>query len=164
MTPPAPAGAASLPNALAAPATNIELHVHGLPAPQGSKTRMPNGAMVEAASTTGRNNVRNWRSAVAEAAADYRADNAAITLTGPTVAELVFRFPMPKSRPAKVRLAGEGPKATKPDIDKIVRATLDALVSAGLIHDDAQVASLIAEKLEVDGWTGARIRLWKWTP
>lgn len=30
------------------------LRILGVPAPQGSKTRMPNGAMVEAASATGR--------------------------------------------------------------------------------------------------------------
>ena len=59
--------------------------------------------------------------------------------------------------------AGIGPHSVKPDIDKIVRATLDGLVAGGALRDDSRVASLVAEKLEVDGWTGARIRLWRWT-
>lgn len=145
------------------PRPYVVLEVLGLPAPQGSKTRMPNGAMVEGGSTTGRVNHRLWRTAVAEttlaATRLYQLD----ALDGPVVAELVFRFPMPASRTAAVRRAGIGPHSVKPDIDKIVRATLDGLVAGGVLRDDARVASLIAEKLEVDGWTGCRIRLWRWT-
>lgn len=37
----------------------ITFRVLGVPAPQGSKTRMPNGAMLEAASQTGRDNQEN---------------------------------------------------------------------------------------------------------
>ena len=34
--------------------TVVDLRVIGVPAPQGSKTRMPNGAMVEGGSAAGR--------------------------------------------------------------------------------------------------------------
>jgi Holliday junction resolvase RusA-like endonuclease len=159
-----PAGGASLTlPAPPAPKPYVVLEVLGLPAPQGSKTKMPNGAMVEAGSATGRANHRLWRTAVAETAHHAAAQYELAALDGPVVAELVFRFPMPASRTAAVRRAGIGPHAVKPDIDKIVRATLDGLVAGGVLRDDARVASLIAEKLEVDGWTGARIRLWRWT-
>ena len=42
----------------------VKFNIIGLPAPQGSKTRMPNGAMVEGSSTSGRARLRDWRSTV----------------------------------------------------------------------------------------------------
>lgn len=47
----------------------------------------------------------------------------------------------------------------KPDLDKLTRATLDAMVTAGTIADDARVCSLHASKREVVGATGATIRV-----
>jgi hypothetical protein len=51
-------------------------------------------------------------------------------------------------------------QAKKPDIDKLIRATLDGLTEAGVVVDDARVASLTASKQlsdPADPWTGATI-------
>lgn len=138
----------------------ITFEVVGLPAPQGSKTRMPNGAMVEGGSQTGRENHKSWRAAVTEAARNVAGhEDIAAPLTGPLHLTIEFRFPMPKSRPARVRGAGIGPKSTKPDLDKLLRSTGDSLTAAGLIRDDALIAEIAATKVEVIGWTGATITL-----
>lgn len=161
-----PAGGAPLTPAppAANPATPyVVLEVLGDPTAQGSKTKMPNGAMVEGSSASGRLKLKLWRTAVAETAREMCERYELAALDGPVVAELVFRLSMPASRKAAVRRAGVGPHSVKPDLDKLLRSTLDGLVAGGVLRDDARVASLIAEKLEVDGWTGARIRLWRWT-
>jgi Holliday junction resolvase RusA-like endonuclease len=140
--------------------TAVEFEVVGTPTPQGSKTRMPNGAMIEGRSAGQRSMHRSWRSAVAEAARDV-ADGAE-PLTGPLSLAVEFRFAMPKSRKAAVRAAGRAPKVSAPDLDKLVRSVGDALAEGGLIGDDALFCELHATKTEVIGWTGAIISVREW--
>src|SRR5690606_4386291 len=111
--------------------SGVSFTVVGLPAPQGSKSKMPNGHLVEGSSTSGRAAHSNWRTAVAWAARN--AAGARPPLDGPLVLGIVLRFPMPKSRPAAIRNTGIGPHTVKPDKDKVLRATLDALKDGGLI-------------------------------
>lgn len=118
-----------------------ELHVVGIPAPQGSKTRMPNGAMVEGSSKTGRAATADWRRAVADAARDWVQCRNAPLLDGPLAVTIEFRFPLPKSDAHRTR------HTTKPDIDKLERATLDALVAGGLIADDARIWQVVKTKI-----------------
>lgn len=140
--------------------TTVAFDVLGTPAPQGSKTRMPNGAVVEGKSAAQRERHGNWRSAVAEAARE-----AAVThrLTGalwqPLHVTVRFRFAMPASRKKAVRDHGTAWKVSTPDLDKIVRATGDALVVAGIIRDDALICELHVSKVETVGWTGAEIHI-----
>ena len=54
--------------------SRVTFDVYGSAQPQGSKTKMPNGAMLEGGTAELRANRRNWRSAVAAAAADALAD------------------------------------------------------------------------------------------
>lgn len=61
---------------------------------------------------------------------------------------LDFRLPIPKSRPKY--LAGFTPHGKKPDVDKLTRAVLDALVAAGVIRDDSGVWALTATKRYAD--------------
>lgn len=135
--------------------TVVEFDVLGVPAPQGSKRHVGHGIMVESSKK-----LAPWRDSVAAAAR-----NAAIrggvtrSLTGPLNLDVTFRFPMPKARQAAVRRAGEGPKTTAPDLDKLVRGVGDALQASGLIVDDARIASITARKVEVTAWTGATIRV-----
>ncbi len=133
----------------------VELEVAGIPAPQGSKTRMPNGAMLEAASKTGRAKHKAWRTAVMTAA--FEAAHQHGTLDGPLHVEAYFSFPMPKSRPARARKAGRWPHSVKPDIDKVLRCTLDGLTAGGLIHDDSRVCRVWMSADEVAEGTGAYI-------
>ena len=135
---------------------SVDLRVLGVPAPQGSKTRMPYGALVEGGSSTGRAAHRAWRTAVAEAAAHAMTGRDA-PLDGPLQLVADFRLP----RPASAR-KGKVWADRKPDLDKILRSTLDGLTDGGLIADDARVVYVSASKALADvsdPWTGAIIRL-----
>lgn len=131
--------------------------VVGDPTPQGSKTKMPNGAMLEGGTADLRAKRINWRNAVADAARDV-AENVG-KLDGDLALTVVFRFPMPKSRPKAARDAGSCWKNTKPDLDKLVRSVGDSLTAGGLIVDDSRIVRIDASKVEVDSWTGATIEL-----
>ncbi len=138
----------------------IEFEVLGLPAPQGSKTRMPNGAIVEGKTAGQRARHKDWRSAVAEAARDVAGhDDVAAPLDGPLILIVTFRFPMPRSRSKAARAAGVAEKITAPDLDKLVRSVGDSLTAGGLIVDDRLISRVAAKKLEVVGWTGATISI-----
>lgn len=112
----------------------IVFAVYGTPAPQGSKRALGRGVMVESSAK-----VAPWR-------ADVRAAALAAwpgpPMPGPLSVALVFTLPKPKSAPKRRRAWPD----KRPDIDKIVRSTLDALGSAGVYIDDAQVVRLYAEK------------------
>jgi Holliday junction resolvase RusA-like endonuclease len=136
----------------------ILFEVVGLPAPQGSKTRMPNGAMVEGGSTSGRLALKDWRTACADAARVQASIHGGIAT--PVKVIVSFRFPMPKSRTKAERAGGWLWKVGKPDLDKLCRALGDSLVHGGLITRDEIIVAWAANKIEVaDEWTGARIRL-----
>jgi Holliday junction resolvase RusA-like endonuclease len=144
----------------------LTIRVLGVPAPQGSHTRMPNGAMLNGSSKTGRAKHKAWRTAVTETARETWGDQP--PLDGPLYLSVTFRFPMPKSRPAATRRAGIGWHTTRPDLDKVLRTTLDALTDAGTITDDARVCSIVIVACEVTGWTGCDLYLgpaaWKPEP
>jgi Holliday junction resolvase RusA-like endonuclease len=133
-----------------------EFEVLGVPAPQGSKTRMPNGAMLDGKSPAARAKHRAWRSAVAEVARDLAGET---PHDGPLQLQVTFRLPMPQSRPARARRAGLWPHATKPDLDKLLRSTLDGLEDGGLIRDDSRICAMEVDAWEVIDWTGALITL-----
>lgn len=119
----------------------IELIVHGIPAPQGSKT--PWGS--ESNPRT-----RPWRAAVAAEAA--QAMNGRPLLTGPVTLEVFFFYPRPKrhyrsgARADELRLDAPVYHAGKPDLDKTLRAIGDSLTGT-VLRDDAQIARVIATKL-----------------
>lgn len=120
----------------------IEFFVPGIPAPQGSKRHVGHGRMVESSK-----DLPAWRTAVAWTARNAAARELAIV--GPVAVNISFRFPMPASRPAKIRALESHPRSVKPDLDKLVRAIFDALTEAGVIEDDARVWHLTAQKHEV---------------
>lgn len=136
--------------------TAIRFDVIGLPAPQGSKRHVGRGIMVESSK-----NVKPWRSAVAAEATTH----ATTCLTGPLTLDVVFRLPMPRSRPAKALRAGVAPSTRRPDLSKLIRSTEDALTDSGLIGDDALIHTITASKVEVHNqWTGATITIREDTP
>lgn len=122
----------------------IRLEVIGIPAPQGSKTRMPNGAMLDGTSSTGRAKLIEWRRAVADAGRSWLTGFPQAPLDGPIAVALHFSFPQVKSNPYRFW------HATKPDLDKLIRATCDAIKSAGLIIDDSQICRIVATKAYCD--------------
>lgn len=124
--------------------------VRGIPAPQGSKTRMPNGAMVEASSATGRVKLRDWRTAVADAAAYEVGDPYGHGLWDePVLIHCRFTFPVAQARAKLCERMGSLPMGRKPDLDKLLRSTGDALVLGGLVLRDELITAWIAEKVEV---------------
>lgn len=84
--------------------------------------------------------LRSWRQDVAAMAAD--AGCQPIGDKAPVRVEATFRF----SRPATVSAKKRPLPSVKPDIDKLVRALLDALTGVAFV-DDAQVVALEVQKL-----------------
>jgi crossover junction endodeoxyribonuclease RusA len=115
----------------------IEIRVIGTPAPQGSKRAFVNKYTGRAAMVESSSKVKPWRESVKYAAHAHGA-----RLVGPVSVELVFTLPKPKSAPKTRRTWPD----RKPDVDKLTRSTLDALVQAGTIEDDARVVRLSAAK------------------
>jgi crossover junction endodeoxyribonuclease RusA len=70
---------------------------------------------------------------------------------GPVTVQLGFLLRRPKSTPKRVVFP-----AVRPDIDKLARAVLDAITSAGVIVDDSRVVSLSVTK-RYDDRPGVRI-------
>jgi Holliday junction resolvase RusA-like endonuclease len=64
--------------------------------------------------------------------------------------QLHFYFPRPASHYRKdgVHLRGSAPLEmfVRPDLDKLIRAIGDALMDAGVLRDDSQLAGIDAEK------------------
>jgi crossover junction endodeoxyribonuclease RusA len=122
----------------------IETDVTGIPVPQGSK-RVFNGRLVD----VNHSKLRDWRALVATSMPSQT------LLTGPVYVRLDFYLPRPKGHYGSGRNASAlRPSApsvpnTKPDIDKLVRACLDALTGMAF-RDDSQVAALSARKFYAD--------------
>lgn len=123
----------------------LDVWVAGVPQPQGSK-RLFAGRLVEGNDAT----LRPWRATIAgESRAAYRhglePTREAVNVT------LGFMFSRPRSHYGTGRNAGElrrsapAYKATRPDLDKLVRAVLDALTGIVFV-EDSQVAQLTAWK------------------
>lgn len=119
----------------------------GTPAPQGSKRHVGGGRLIESSRRVG-----PWRGAVRAAA--IRALGGRPPRTGPLEVHLRFVMPRPKSHLRQGRAQTDGwrllPSAPrqhtgKPDVDKLVRAALDALTGVCWC-DDAQVVAVHGEK------------------
>lgn len=147
----------------------LELVAHGTPGPQGSKTKNAAGAMYESSAK-----VKPWREAVKSAALDALAYDGAWKAIGEAVRlEIVFTLRRPKSHFGTGRNAGvvkaSAPQypTGKPDLDKLVRSTQDALKDAGVLLDDSVVTAAVATKAFVltgaDALShpGAVIRVWR---
>lgn len=114
--------------------------VYGIPAPQGSKKHVGNGMMVESSKK-----VMPWREAVKWAWKTAQLE----CIPGPVKVSVVFTVPKPSSAP-KRRVTYPG---KKPDIDKLIRSTFDALSDVGAWEDDARVVELwTAKKYPGEGW------------
>lgn len=119
--------------------SGVTFTVHGTPTPQGSTKAFVNKRTGHAqitydnAATLG-----SWRQDIAA-----RAQDAGVALIdGPVQVRATFGFLRPASVTAKKRPL----PVVKPDIDKLVRALLDALTGLAY-HDDAQVVSLDVVKV-----------------
>lgn len=109
---------------------HIVIIVRGDPAPQGSKKfvgmKGGRGLMIESSKR-----VKPWRQDVVAACADY----AGVPLDGALAVRMVFTLSKPTSAPKKRRTWPN----KKPDVSKLARSTEDALVTAGVLKDDARI-------------------------
>ena len=98
--------------------------------------------------------VKPWREAVKWAALEVL--GGASPFVGPLDVEATFYLPRPRSHYRTGKNAHElrdgAPSyvSKRPDLDKILRSTFDALGEAGVWLDDAQVAVLTAVKCYAD--------------
>lgn len=155
--------------------TAIEFTVLGTPAPQGSKKGFYNKHLrrVQLVDDNKRP-LADWRGDVVRAAiealpgiADASAQPGYRPLfDGPVFVDVEFRFDRPKGhwRTGKNAhlLRDSAPlfPAGKPDLDKVLRATFDAITTAGVWKDDAQAVYVTARKVYADARRpGATIRL-----
>jgi Holliday junction resolvase RusA-like endonuclease len=141
--------------------TAIVVEVHGLPAPQGSKRHIGRGVMVESSKR-----VRPWREAVKQATLDiHTSEQHAYDRGQPLEVRVTFRLPRPASHygsgrnATTVKTTAPPRPAGRPDVDKLLRSTLDALGEAGLWHDDSQVVHIVGSKTWTTGPAGARIEV-----
>ena len=131
----------------------LVFRVHGTPAPQGSKRHVGNGVMVESSAK-----VKPWRQDVKYAALEAHGETCGGEgthfLKGVSVfVALTFYLPRPRGHYGSGRNAAvikpSAPQfpGVKPDLDKLVRSTLDALGEAGIWADDSQVVRIHASKV-----------------
>ena len=127
---------------------DLHLTVYGTPAPQGSKRHVGRGVMVESSKA-----VKPWREAVKQAALaahETQCGGTGVHYDRPTAVSIAITFNL--TRPAgHYGKRGVLPSAPhhpgkRPDLDKLIRSTLDALGDAGCWADDSQVVVLIARK------------------
>ncbi len=127
----------------------VRFEVPGEPQPQGNKTAYRVGGktvLVEGRRGPARKRFKDWRAAVATAARAAAGDQA--PSSDSVRVRLTFRFQRPKSHLTKKGRLRKGKpvgKITRPDIDKLVRAILDACTGI-LWDDDSRVVAIETSK------------------
>jgi Holliday junction resolvase RusA-like endonuclease len=129
-------------------ATPLTITVVGHPAPQGSKRHVGRGIMVEASKR-----LVPWRQDVKHAALEALAAAPWWDTDARAVAmHVVFAVPRPKyhyqtgKNASLLRAGAPDLVGVKPDLDKLLRSTCDALTAAGAYADDCRVAQIYAVK------------------
>jgi len=115
----------------------MQLTVEGNPVPQGSFRHVGNGRIISA-----NPKLNAWRQTIAD---QIGLQTPVRLIDGSIRVDLVFTLERPKS----VSRAMRAKPTVKPDLDKLVRATLDAISLeryVQLIKDDSQVTDLHAAK------------------
>lgn len=94
---------------------------------------------------------RNWKAYAVDVLRSAKPpDDRVLYPAGSVEVRVVAVFTLPKSAHRKVPV-GRMRHAQRPDAENVAKAVLDAATTAGLWHDDSQVARLVVEK-----WRGAQ--------
>lgn len=118
----------------------LAIHAHGRPAPQGSHEIGANGHIMHSS-----NYLAAWRRQVAIAtltavkAAGYGPGG--LPLFGPGVPVHVHELTL-LVQDDQCRAAGSDEPTGRPDVDKLLRATIDGMGDAHLFADDAQIVKI----------------------
>ncbi len=113
---------------------NLTVVAYGRPRPQGSKVRNRYGGVRD----DNAEKLRPWRQSVAYAA--LQALDGRPRIEGPVAVDVCFTFDRPKSAPRSRRVWPI--TRSSGDLDKLLRAVLDAMTDAGAWRDDSQVVRL----------------------
>lgn len=138
----------------------ISVWVAGVPAPQGSKRPLGRqggfGKHIMIESST---KVKPWREDVRQAFLNWGHREVNFAKDMPVIVKIVFV--LPRTKAMRDRPAADFPMVQKPDLDKLGRAVLDALTSAGVFADDSQVVTLLSHKRRAEQGepTGAMIHI-----
>ena len=130
------------------------LRIPGIPVPQGSMRNYPSGGMAHSNEKA----LLGYRSDIINA---WHQSGLSL-IEGPVRLECLFAFPRPawhvwpinRNHP-KWELRENAPMfhVKPPDVDKLLRAVMDALTGHAY-HDDAQVARIRGAKTwDINGWT-----------
>lgn len=133
----------------------IAFTVEGIPRPQGSKSHIGRGIMVESSKY-----VANWRNMIREAARKAMQDrNIECQREKAVTIEATFYFERPKAHYTSKGLRATAPVIVtkKPDVDKLLRAVLDAC-SMVVYYDDCQVQIYQCNKLFTEAVPRAEIK------
>ena len=144
----------------------LDLWVAGDPAPQGSKRAFRNKHSGKIQQVESSKRVAPWREDIRQAVLAETVTRSLVTAE-PLAVELDFRLRRPvahhisANRARPVRANAPTHPAGKPDVDKLARAVLDAIGSAGTVWvDDSQVVTLTAAKrYAINNTTGVDIRV-----
>jgi Holliday junction resolvase RusA-like endonuclease len=144
----------------------LSIVVYGIPAAQGSKAAFRNQHTGRIQMREQSKMVEPWRADVRDATLSMLRDTGRgepAPLDGPLGARIIFTLAKPGSAPKTRRSYPD----RRPDLDKLLRSTLDALQAAGAIADDARIVEFTAlakvypgEHPEALPRPGARIQLW----
>jgi Holliday junction resolvase RusA-like endonuclease len=93
--------------------------------------------------------VHEWKKRITESCAE--AYGSSEMVKGPVTLEMTFVFQKPKSRKVS------GLKDTKPDLDNLMKACMEAMGQSGIWEDDKQVASVISSKRWAEDFESPRI-------
>lgn len=142
----------------------IRIVIPGRPAPKGSlKCVGGRGGRHQLVEDNAR--TKPWREAIANAIRHQWPTDQHADPRQPLVAEITTSHARPDGHYGTGRNAHQlKPGAPvyvdkKPDIDKLVRSTLDALTSADVLRDDAQVGRLVIDEVYANGPSGACITI-----
>jgi len=111
----------------------MTLIIHGKPAPQPRVRAYRRG---EHAGVYTPSTADAWKGQIILAASFYRGQFA----TGALRLEVEFYLPRPQAH------KHDDYVAVRPDLDNLLKSTMDALTNAGVWHDDAQVAAVVMSK------------------
>jgi crossover junction endodeoxyribonuclease RusA len=144
----------------------VSVWVAGTPAPQGSKrgyARQGAGGKLHVSMVESSDRVKPWREDVRQACLEVQPKGWEWLGGESLVVKIVFVMPRRKAdRPTKPT----APHTQKPDLDKLERAVLDAIGSAGVWGDDSQVVALHGYKRRAEPGepTGAMIHIEPFDP
>lgn len=123
----------------------ITITVIGPPQPQGSKKAFYNRRIGRAIIVEDNAKNRPWRESVKHAALAVmgRDSHLVPAVSGPVEIDVIFTMPRPK----KYEKSATALPSARPDIDKLLRSSGDALTDAGVYQDDSNVVVINARKL-----------------